>query len=321
MKRVVVVTTGGTIAMKRGPVVGGAVPMLKGEDFLAQLPRAGVDLSFEEFTNVPSSHLTPAQVLDLRRRVEGLLRDQDVDGVVITHGTDTIEETAYLLHLTINSPKPIVVTGAMRMPTTVGYDGMLNLSAAIRVAAATEAREQGVLVVFNNTIFSAADVQKMHTQAIDSFAAPGSGPLGHIEAERVIMRHQVAQRTFIPCTRLEEMVDVIRICQGADDRMLRHSIEDGVAGIVLEAFGGGRVPPWWLPLIAEAVAQRTVVVIASRCAAGSLYDEYGYVGAYHDLQRLGVLFAHNLNGIKARIKLMAALGAARRPEEARVWFT
>jgi L-asparaginase len=320
LKKVVVITTGGTIAMKRSPMVGGAVPMLKGDDFMALLPRGGVDLAFEEFANLPSSHLTPAQVLELGQRVEAALAAPDVDGVVVTHGTDTLEESAYLLDLTINSHKPIAVTGAMRTATMPGYDGMLNLAAAIRVAAAEEARDLGAMVVFNDQIFAASEAQKTHSQRANAFESPGSGPLGCVEGERVWLHHRPARRQFIPCSRLEELVDLITIGQGASERLMRHSIEDGVAGIVLEAFGGGRVPPWWLPLIAEAIAQRTVVVIATRCGAGSLYDEYGYVGAYHDLKRLGVLFAHNLSGVKARIKLMVALGAARKPEELRSWF-
>jgi len=138
LKKVVIITTGGTIAMKRGPMVGGAVPLLKGDDFMALLPRGGVDLVFEEFSNLPSSHLTPAQALDLGQRVEAALSAPDVDGVVVTYGTDTLEETAYLLDLTINSQKPIVVTGAMRTAQMLGYDGMLNLASSIRVAAAPE---------------------------------------------------------------------------------------------------------------------------------------------------------------------------------------
>ena len=320
MKRAVIITTGGTIAMKRGPMVGGAVPMLKGEDFLAQLPRTGIELAFEEFTNLPSSHLTPAQAHDLSRRVEAALRAPDVDGVVITHGTDTLEETAMLLDLTINSPKPVVLTGAMRTATALGYDGMVNLAAAIRVAVAPEAREHGALVVFNNHIFAAYEAQKVDSQSTDAFAAPGSGPIGRVEDERVWMLHRPTRRQYIPCARIEEMVDLITITQGSDERLLRHSIDDGVAGIVLDAFGSGRVPPWWLPTISEAIQRRTAICIASRCGAGTLGDEYGYVGAYHDLERLGVLFAHNLNGPKARIKLMVALGAARRIEEVRAWF-
>ncbi|HEX9370988.1 MAG TPA: asparaginase, partial [Roseiflexaceae bacterium] len=167
---------------------------------------------------------------------------------------------------------------------------------------------------------AAAEAQKTHSQQSNAFAAPGGGPIGRVEGERVWLRHRPSQRLYIPCSRIEELVDLIKIGQGMSDRQLRHSIEDGVAGIVIEALGSGRVPPWWLPAIGEAIAQRTAVVIATRCGAGSLYDEYGYVGAFHDLQRLGVLFAHNLSGVKARIKLMVALGAARKPEELRGWF-
>lgn len=321
MKKAIIITTGGMIAMKRSPMVGGAVPTLKSEDFLAQLPRSGFDLRFEEFSNIPSSHLTPAQVLDLSRKVEIVLREPDVDGVVITHGTDTLEETAYLLDLTINSPKPVVVTGSMRTATSLGYDGVANLAAAIRVATASEACDHGTLVVFNDTIFAASEVQKIHSQSTECFAAPGSGPLGRIESERVWMFHRPSRRQYIPCTRLEEMVDLIPVTQGSDHRLLRHSIDDGVAGIVIDALGGGRVPPWWLPMITEAIQRRTMVCITTRCGAGALGDEYGYVGGYHDLRRLGALFGHHLNGPKARIKMMVALGAARRPEELRTWFT
>lgn len=306
--------------MKRSPMVGGAVPMLKGDDFLAQLPRSGVELVFQEFANVPSSHLTPVQALDLSRRVDAALRAPDVDGVVVTHGTDTLEETAFLLDLTVHSPKPVVVTGAMRTATMVGYDGMANLAAAIRVAVAPEARELGTLVAFNDALFAASEVQKTHCQSTEAFSAPDSGPIGRAEGERIWITHRPMRRQHIPCSRLEEMVDLITVTQGSDVRQLRHAIEDGVAGIVIEALGSGRVPPWWLPLITEAIQRRTMVCITTRCRAGGLGDEYGYVGAYHDLRKAGVVFAHHLNGPKARIKMMVALAAARRVEELRAWF-
>lgn len=306
--------------MKQSPMVGGAVPSLKGDDFMALMPREGITLAFEEFANLPSSHLTPASGLDLAQRVESTLMAPDVDGVVVTHGTDTLEETAYLLDLTVHSPKPIVFTGSMRTATSIGYDGIVNLSNAIRVAADPQARDLGTLVVFNEEIHAASEVQKVHAQSLHAFQSPGSGPLGTLDARNIWIRHRPIHRQYIPCAHLEEMVDLIRLSQGADDRLLRHSIDDAVAGIVIEAFGSGRVPPWWLPSLSEAMARRIVVAITSRCSAGSLGDEYGYVGAYHDLRRLGAILVPNLTGTKARIKLMVALGAARSIEELRRWF-
>jgi L-asparaginase len=319
VKKVIVVTTGGSIAFKRNAATGAIVP-IDGEDMLAQLLNSGIAAEFSEFSSLPGSHITPAQGLELARQIDALLDDETVSGVVVTHGTDTLEETAYLLDLTISRDKPVIITGAARPPTTPGYDGLSNLASAIHVAAATEVRETGVLVVFAGQIFAATDVQKIYNQSIEAFAAPGSGPIGWIVADRIWLRHRPAQRMHIPCMHLEERVDLITLGQGSDDRLLRHAIADRVAGIVIEAFGSGRVPPWWLPAIQEALAQRIMVVIATRTGNGALYDEYGYVGAYHDLARLGVLFAHHLNGPKARIKLMLALGAVRRPEDVRVWF-
>lgn len=301
-------------------MVGGAVPSLKGDDFLALLPRENIELAFEEFSNVPSSHFTPAAALELAQHVESALLAPDVDGVVVTHGTDTLEETAYLVDLGINSTKPVVFTGSMRTASRTGYDGMVNLSNAIRVAAAPQARDLGALVVFDEEIHAASEVQKVYTQALNAFQSPGSGPLGRIDGHNLSLRHRPIRRQYIPCAHLEEMVDLIRIAQGADDRLLRHSLDDGVAGVVLEVFGSGRVPPWWLPAISEALERRVIVAITSRCLAGGLGDDYGYVGAYHDLRRLGALIVNNLNGNKARIKLMVAMGAARSNEELRKWF-
>ncbi|NTV63833.1 MAG: asparaginase, partial [Oscillochloris sp.] len=275
MKRIVVMTTGGAIGARRGPMVGGAVPALKGDDFLALLPRSGIDLVFEEFSNLPGSHFTAVSALDLSQRLTSMLSGPNFDGAVVIHGPDTMEETAYLLDLTLNLPKPVVFTGAMRSSASASYDGVLNLANAIRLAASPEAQDLGVVALFGEEFHAAADLQQVHSQAVVAFASPGSGPLGRLEGERIILRHRPAARQHIACTRLEEMVDLIRVTQGADVRQFRHSIEDGAAGVVIEAFGGGRLPPWWLPLITEALQQRTVVVITTRCSAGGLGDEFG----------------------------------------------
>ena len=320
MKKIIILTAGGSIAARRGPGAGATAPTIKGDDLMSQLPRGDVELTFVEFSNVPGSHFTPVQGLELARRVETALQSDDVDGAVVTHDPDTLEETAYLLDLVVASPKPVVLTGASRPPTAPGYDGIMNLAAAIRVAASPDAHELGALVVFAEQIYAAAAVREIHSQALAAFDAPGAGAIGRVDGGRVWLTQRPAQRQHIASTRLEERVELIAVGQGTDDRLLRHAIDDGAAGIVLAALGGGRLPPWWLPTVREAIARRIVVVVAPRCGAGVLHDEYGYVGAYHDLQRLGVLFAHHLNGPKARIKLMVALGAARRPEEVRPWF-
>ena len=320
MRRIVVMTTGGTIAVKQGPMVGGAVPVLKGDDFLALLPRDEVELVFEEFANVPSSHFTPARALELAQRIELLLMAPDVDGVVVSHGTDTLEETAYLLDLTLNSMKPVVVTSSLRPVTSAGYDGIANLSNAIRVAAAPQARELGVLVLVDEQIFAASEVQQLDSQTVQAFQAPETGPLGRIQGKTLRFAHHPQRRQYIPSSRLEAGVVLLRLVQGMDDQLLRHCITDQVPGIVLETFGSGRVPPWFMPTLYEAAEQRIVLAVTSRCVAGGLGDDYGYVGAYHDLRRLGVLFAPHLNGIKTRIKLMVAMGAARSRDELRLWF-
>ncbi|MCS7158806.1 MAG: asparaginase domain-containing protein, partial [Blastocatellia bacterium] len=173
----------------------GALAPVDGEDLIAQLLHSDIEVEFSEFSSLPGSHFTPVQGLELARHIDSLLRDDTVAGVVVTHGTDTLEETAYLLDLTINHEKPVVVTGAMRPPAMPGYDGLYNLAGAIRAAAAAETRATGVLVVFAGQIFAAGEVQKASAHSVNAFAAPGSGPLGWIVADRVWMRHRPVQRT------------------------------------------------------------------------------------------------------------------------------
>jgi L-asparaginase len=320
MKQIIVFIAGGTIATRRSPTLGGAALAAKGDEIVALSAGDDVRLVFEEVSTLPASHQTPAATLGLAQRLESALLAPDLDGAVVACGSDTLEETAYLLDLTVRSSKALVCTAATRNVALPGYDGLTNLADAVRLAALPEARDAGVLVAVGGAVYAASEVQQLIADDPAGFAAPGSGPLGRIDGARVALAHRPARRQHIPCTRIEEMVDLIRAGQGADDRLLRHSLEDGAAGIVIEAFGAGRVPPWWLPAIGEASRRRTVIAIATRCAAGSLGDEYGYVGGYHDLKRAGVLFAHGLSGVKARIKLMVALGAARHPTELRRWF-
>jgi L-asparaginase len=320
MARVHVITTGGTIAMRYDQAAGGAVPALRGEDFIRQLGSEVTATEWEEHCDLPSAHFTLDTIWGLCMRIAEIILDDDVRGIVVTHGTDTMEETAYLVDLTVDTDKPIVLTGAMRTASDEGYEGMANLSSAIRVAASLMARDLGALVVMNQEIHAARDVTKAHTQSLDTFKSPSYGPLGRVDADGIVVDRRVV-RQHIPCSRLEPDVHLIKLTVGVEDTFLRHLISRNAAGVVIEALGGGRVPPWWLPTIRQAIQQGMAVVIASRCASGRVYDAYGYEGAHKDLVEAGAVFAEGLSGQKARIKLMVALGAGRRGEDVQALYT
>lgn len=309
MKRIVILTTGGTVAM-RADSSSGAVPVLGGADFLSALPRDLAEIHTEEFSNLPSAHFTLDHIWNLSRRVATLVADNAVDGVVVTHGTDTLEESAYLCDITIDSPKPIVFTGAMRTASELGYDGLANIASAIQVAASDSARGCGTLVVFNDEIHAARNVTKTNTTALETFLSPEFGAIGRIDPGGVVIASKPMRREFISTTHLETNVHLLKLVVGMSDGLLEYLVDTvGARGIVLEALGGGRVPPSWLPTIERAIKQGVAIVIASRAGGGRTIDRYGYVGGHRDLARIGCWFADGLNGQKARLKLMAALGA------------
>jgi L-asparaginase len=308
MKRIIILTTGGTIAMRQDANLGGAVPALNGSNFGDAFP-SDVRVVTEEFSNLPSAHFMLDHIWNLARRVATHVADETIDGVVVTHGTDTLEESAYLCDITINTSKPIVFTGAMRTASELGYDGLANIASAIRVAASDDARDCGTLVVFNDEIHTARDVTKTNTTALETFLSPEFGAIGRVDFVGVNIARKPTHREFIPATRLESNVSLLKLTVGMSEGLLEYLVDVvGAKGIVLEALGGGRVPPWWLPTIERAVKQGTPIVIASRVGGGRTVDQYGYVGAHRDLKQIGCWFAGGLNGQKARIKLMAALG-------------
>jgi L-asparaginase len=312
-KRILVITTGGTIAMQRETNAGGAVPKLMGEDLLAAVPHGLAELAFEEHCNLPSAHFTLDTIWTLKERVAAAAARGDIDGVVVTHGTDVMEESAYLADLTVPGEKPVAFTGAMRTASDVGYEGFANLAAAVRTAASDDARGLGTLVVMNDEIHAARFVTKTHTLSLSTFRSPDYGPLGRVDGDRVVVVQRVTRQT-IECKAWEPKVALVKLTVGADAALLKAALAGGARGVVLEALGGGRIPPWWLPTIREAIGGGTAVVIASRCPAGRVWDGYGYAGAHRELREMGALFAGGLNGPKARIRLMCALGAAETPE-------
>lgn len=318
--QVAVVTTGGTIAMRHDEEAGGAVPQLGAAEFSKALPADVPPLRTEEIVNLPSSHFTVEILEEIRNRVASLTQESDVIGVVVTHGTDTMEETAYLIDLTVGGEKPVALTGAMRTASEVGYDGYANLLAAVRVAGAPQTRGLGAVVVFNDEIHAAQRVTKMHTLSPATFQSPGWGPIGRVDGDVVIVG-VLGPRERLPWHGLEERVALIDLSVGAGPEFLEDAIKRGARGVVIGGLGGGRVPPWWLPVIETARRQGIAVVIASRCPAGRVWDAYGYPGAYHSLRDLGCLFAEGLNGQKARVKLMAVLAAAASEDELEALWT
>jgi L-asparaginase len=321
-KRLAIFFTGGTISMKFDPVIGAAVPALSGREIL-DLARgaeevAGVEVV--EFGRFPGPHMTLARMMSLAAEVRTALERQDVDGVVITHGTDTLEETAYLLDLTTASDKPVVLVGALRNSSEMGWDGPPNLLSAMRVAAAGAARGLGVLVVMNDTILAASEATKTHTEAFDAFQSPDFGPLGVVDRGEVFICRAPCARQHLPASEIAEPVFLIKLAAGCDSTLIEAAIDANARGLVIEALGRGNVPPATLPAIRRAIAADLPVVLVSRCLRGRVFDSYGYEGGGKPLRGLGVIFTNFLNGQKARIKLSLALSLTRDLAEIRNLF-
>jgi L-asparaginase len=311
--------TGGTISMKLDPATGGAVPALSAEEIFALVPGLGdiAEIEIEDFSRLPGPHVTPEQMWRLAGRAAAWLDRPDVDGLVITHGTDTVEETAYLLDLVLLSDKPVVLVGAMRTVSDVGWDGPANLLAAVRVAASPAARGQGVLVVMDEHILPAREVRKVHTESSSSFATPEFGPLGQIDAGAVIFRrHPMPRATWcdphaepgLRVSRLETRVEMVQAYTGMECGPIDYACSRGPRGLAVVAFGRGNVPPAILPAIRRALDADVIVTVSSRCVAGRVSPRYGYDGGGLQLQRMGAVLAGDLSGAKARLLQMVVLG-------------
>ncbi|HEX2080997.1 MAG TPA: asparaginase [Longimicrobium sp.] len=309
LPRVLLLATGGTISMRRDPERGGAVPLLTGAEILAALP--GVEkvarVEVREFGRYPGPHMTIERMWELRAAIRTALAE-DFAGVVVTHGTDTIEETAYLLDRSIPAGKPVVVTGAMRNSSELSWDGPANLMAAIEVAAARDARGRGTMVVMDEEIVQGAEVVKTHTEAAGTFRSPNWGPLGITDKGHVLFYRESRRKPPLTPEAPALPVDLVKIVAGMDARLLECSLGSGARGIVLEALGRGNVPPAVLPGVRRWVEAGKPVVITSRSQRGRVLDTYAYPGGGHELREMGAIFADHMTGQQARIELMLALG-------------
>jgi L-asparaginase len=310
MPRIAVITTGGTISMRYDSTLGGAVPAVSGTELIEMVPGIGDVASIElvEFSNVPSCHLTPHKMFQLCHVIQNILDRPDIDGTIVTHGTDALEETAYMADLWVNSEKPLVLTAAMRNNSVMGADGPRNVLASVRVASCADAHGLGALVVFNGHVLAARDTIKMHTSNLDAFRSPMHGPLGNVDDDAVVIFRRSCVRQIIRPEHIVPEVELVRTYAGMDSAHMLWSLARGSSGLVIEAMGQGNVPPETMPGIRAWLEAGKPVVLVSRCPEGRALDTYAYEGGGKQLRDLGVIFGEDLTGQKARVKLMLALG-------------
>lgn len=307
--RILLLATGGTISMQVDRERGGAVPRLTGREILDSIP--GVEeiaqVEVREFGRFPGPHMTIERMWELRAAVVAG-RAEGFDGIVIMHGTDTIEETAYLLDRSLTPAAPVVVTGAMRNSSELSWDGPANLMAAIEVAVSPEARGRGTMVVLDEEIVQGAEVVKTHTEAAGTFVSPNWGPLGVTDKGRAHFYRESRRKPMLAPDAPALPVDLVKIVAGMDARLVEASLDTGARGIVLEALGRGNVPPDVVPGVRRWTDAGRPVVITSRSLRGRVLDTYAYPGGGHELREMGAIFADHMTGQQARIELMLAIG-------------
>lgn len=311
MPEIAIITTGGTIAMVRDPSTGASVPASGMNVHVAEVDglSAIAKIRHYDFSNVPSPYMTPSMLWNLSRLVNDILKDENIDGVVITHGTDTLEESAYFLDLTVQSDKPVVCTAAMRNINELGTDGPRNVVSSVKVALSPASRGLGTLVCLNDEIHAAKEVTKTYTSNVATFDSPGYGPLGIVDEDKVVYFRRLYYRENYRVRFIEENVALIKTFVGDDGRIIEKLPELGYKGLVIEAFGRGNVPPKVEDALKVLIKDLSFpVVITSRCFKGRVLGIYGYKGGGRSLQDLGVIFAPGLSSQKARIKLMVVMG-------------
>ncbi|MGB2870417.1 asparaginase [Psychrobacillus psychrotolerans] len=309
-KKVVLITTGGTIASKEistGLLSSGA---LSGKELAetCQLPE-DIEIKIVDVLQLPSMHIDIEKMLLIRERILKELEDESVHGVVVTHGTDSLEETAYFLDLTIDDKRPIVVTGSQRSPGEVGTDVFSNLRNSFYVAIEETLNNVGTVVVFNERIYTAKHVKKVHTSNLQGFDTFGQGYLGIIDNNVVSIYQKPIKRETFNIKKTLPRVDIIKCYAGADGFLIDMLISKGTKGIVLEGVGRGQVSPLMVDAIDRSIAAGIKMVVTSSAEEGMVHPSYSYVGSAHDLLQRGVILGKDYDSKKARIRLAVQLAS------------
>lgn len=313
-KKILVLHTGGTISMSEDES-GKIKPN-------AQNPLAAMSLDVndkiqlvtEEIFNLPSPHMTPERMLELSLRIRRA-EAEGFFGAVVTHGTDTLEETAIFLDLTISSDMPVVLTGAMRSSNEVGSDGLYNFRSAIRVASSSASIGKGVVVVMNDEIHSARYVTKTHTTNVATFRTPTFGPIGIVSEGHVNYVQTIKPQQHLPIDHVVSDVYLIKAYAGMGTELLHALNKPTTNGLVIEALGAGNLPPQTLAELQALVDRHIPIVLVSRCFNGIAEPVYDYEGGGVNLAKMGIIYCRGLTGPKARIKLLVGLSAGLKDEE------
>ncbi|EOB7626656.1 TPA: asparaginase [Staphylococcus aureus] len=307
MKHLLVIHTGGTISMSQDQsnkvVTNDINPISMHQDVINQY--AQID-ELNPF-NVPSPHMTIQHVKQLKDIILEAVTNKYYDGFVITHGTDTLEETAFLLDLILGIEQPVVITGAMRSSNEIGSDGLYNYISAIRVASDEKARHKGVMVVFNDEIHTARNVTKTHTSNTNTFQSPNHGPLGVLTKDRVQFHHMPYRQQALENVNDKLNVPLVKAYMDMPGDIFSFYSREGIDGMVIEALGQGNIPPSALEGIQQLVSLNIPIVLVSRSFNGIVSPTYAYDGGGYQLAQQGFIFSNGLNGPKARLKLLVAL--------------
>lgn len=307
---VVFIATGGTIAMKIDPVKHAPVPAISGEDLLATVPEVSkyATVEVKNVSNVPSDYMDPTRWIALTGEVDRALARPEVAGVIISHGTDTLEETAYWLDLTVDSEKPVVLIGAQRNASEHDFDGPRNLLNAVRIAVEPQSKGKGAMLAMNNQINAARDVTKTHTSSVETFKSGDFGFLGEVDFDRIVYWRAPLRRQHVPITAPSmPYVEIVPMYGGADGYLVKAAIEHGAKGIVIQGLGWGNVNQPMFAAIKQAIAGGVPVVTTSRVPNGRVLPNYGWEGGGKTLVDAGTVMGDDLSPQKARILLMLLL--------------
>ena len=316
-KKILVLHTGGTISMQADDS-GAVVTSQDNPMNHVSNPLEGVEVHALDFFNLPSPHIKPKHMLALYQKIK---EEADYyDGFVITHGTDTLEETAYFLDTMEVPHKPIVLTGAMRSSNELGSDGVYNYLSALRVASDDKAADKGVLVVMNDEIHAAKYVTKTHTTNVSTFQTPTHGPLGLIMKYEILYFKTAEPRVRFDLDKIQGLVPIIPVYAGMTEELLDLLPVDQLDGLIIQAFGAGNIPKETAQKLNDLIQEGLPIALVSRCFNGIAEPVYAYEGGGVCLQNAGVFFVKELNAQKARLKLLIAINAGLRGDELRAYM-